>query len=75
MVEPRKRQDVDPTVPEDATDEPKILSGEEEDERSARREEQQERAPRPVWPMADDPLRQAGESSPAPAQRHPAQRS
>ncbi len=75
MVEPRKTQDGDGTVPEEATDEPKILSGEEEDERSARREEQQERAPQPVWPMADDPLRQAGESSPAPAQRHPTKRS
>jgi len=74
MVEPRAWEDGDPTVPEAATEEPHILSGEEEDERGARREEQQEHAPRPVWPMADDPMRQAGESSPAPAQRHPARR-
>lgn len=69
MAEPRTNRRGDPTVPEEATEEPHILSGDEEDERGARREEQQEHAPHPIWPMADDPLRQAGESSPAPAKR------
>jgi hypothetical protein len=60
----------DPTVPEEATEEPHIRGDEEEDERAARREEQQEHAQHPIWPDADDPLRQAGESSPAPGKRH-----
>jgi hypothetical protein len=60
----------DPTVPEEATVEPHILSDEEEDERAAQREQQQEAAPHPIWPDADYPLRQAGESSPAPTKRH-----
>ncbi|HMF41430.1 MAG TPA: hypothetical protein VKQ32_12080 [Polyangia bacterium] len=62
--------DTDPTVPEEATVEPHILSDEEEDERAARREEQQEHSTRTLWPDADYPLRQAGESSPAPGKRH-----
>ena len=59
----------DPTVPEDAAEEPLIRGDEEEDERGARREEQQDRAPHPIWPEANDPLRQGGESSPARAKR------
>jgi hypothetical protein len=76
MAEPRTpetdqadRADADPTVPEEATEEPHILSDEDEDERGARREFQQEHAAHPIWPMADDPLRQGGESSPPPAKR------
>lgn len=56
-------------VPEEATEEPHILSEDEEDARAARRMERQEQSPYPIWPDAHDPLRQAGESSPAPWQR------
>jgi len=69
MAQPRSGGNGDSTVPEDATDEPHTLAGEEEDERGARRAEQQERSPHPVWPQADDPMRQGGESSPAPDKR------
>jgi hypothetical protein len=70
MVEPpARRPDSDPTVPEEAIEEPHIRSDEEEDERGARREDQQDHAQRPIWPEADDPFRQAGESSPAPSHR------
>ena len=62
--------DTDPTVPEEASVEPHILSDEEEGDRAARREEQQDHATRPLWPDADYPLRQGGESSPAPDKRH-----
>jgi hypothetical protein len=68
MAQPRSPRR-DPTVPEDATAEPRIRSGDEEDARGARREDQQDHAPHPIWPMADDPLRQAGESSPDPTKR------
>jgi hypothetical protein len=70
MAEPRSNQEADPTVPEDATEEPQIRGDEEEDERGARREEQQDRSAHPVWPDVDDPLRQGGESAPPPAHRH-----
>ena len=72
MAEPRSpsRLDGDPTVPEEATVEPPILGDEEEDERAARRGDEQEHAPHPIWPDADYPLRQGGESSPAPGKRH-----
>jgi hypothetical protein len=60
----------DPTVPEDAVVEPHIRSEAEEEERAARRDELQERSTHPIWPNADNPLRQAGESSPAPGKRH-----
>jgi len=69
MAEPRSNKRVDPTVPEDATDEPHTRGDEEEDERGARREDQQDRSAHPIWPEADDPLRQGGESSPDPAKR------
>jgi len=69
MAEPRSKSRRDPTVPEEATEEMQTRSGEDEDARGARREEQQEHAAHPIWPMADDPLRQPGESSPAPAKR------
>jgi hypothetical protein len=68
MAEPRAPRR-DPTVPEEATHEPPIRSGDEEDERGARREDQQDHSVHPIWPMADDPLRQAGESSPDPTKR------
>ena len=70
MAEPRSTPPDDPTVPEEATEEPHTRGDEEEDERAARREDQQEQATHPIWPDADYPLRQAGESSPAPAKRH-----
>ena len=70
MAEPQSFNPRDPTVPEEATEEPHIRGDEEEDERGARREDQQDHAAHPIWPDADDPLRQAGESSPAPAKRH-----
>jgi hypothetical protein len=60
----------DPTVPEEAADEPRIRGDDEEDDRAARREAQQEHSTHPIWPDADYPLRQGGESSPAPAKRH-----
>ena len=60
----------DPTVPENAAVEPHILSQEEEKDRGARRADLQERSPHPIWPNADNPLRQGGESSPAPGKRH-----
>jgi hypothetical protein len=69
MAEPQSSQHTDSTVPEEATEEPRIRGDEEEDERGARREDQQDRSQHPVWPDADDPLRQAGESSPDPAKR------
>jgi hypothetical protein len=69
MGGPQSTQAGDSTVPEEATEEPYIRSGEEEDERGARREDQQDHAQQPIWPEADDPMRQADESSPAPAHR------
>jgi hypothetical protein len=81
MAEPRSASDSqpasqasqapnDPTVPEEATEEPAIRGDDEEDERAARREAQQERTPHTIWPDADYPYRQGGEMSPAPAKRH-----
>ena len=70
MVGPESTQAADSTVPDEATEEPHIRSDEEEDERGARREDQQDHATHPIWPEANDPLRQGGESSPAPAHRH-----
>jgi hypothetical protein len=60
----------DPTVPEAAVDEPQTRSEDEEEDRGARRHELQERSPHPIWPNADNPLRQGGEMSPAPGKRH-----
>jgi hypothetical protein len=57
------------SVPEDAQQEPHTESVAEEDERAARREDQQDRSAHPIWPEADDPLRQPGESSPRPEKR------
>jgi hypothetical protein len=59
----------DPTIPEEATEEPHIRGDEEEDERATRREDSQEQSTHPIWPDADYPLRQGGESSPSPAHR------
>jgi hypothetical protein len=69
MAEPQSKQAAGSTVPEEATEEPQIRGDEEEDERGARREDQQDQSVHPIWPEADDPLRQGGESSPAPAHR------
>jgi hypothetical protein len=69
MAEVRSRPRGDSTVPEEATEEPHIRGGDEEDARGAQRADQQEHAPHPIWPDADDPLRQGGESSPDPAKR------
>ena len=60
----------DPSVPEDAVVEPHTRSEDEEEERTAHRAELQERSRHPIWPDADNPLRQGGESSPAPGKRH-----
>jgi hypothetical protein len=70
MAEPRSASFGDPTVPEQATDEPHTRGDQEEDDRAVHREDQQERSTHPIWPDADYPFRQAGESSPAPAKRH-----
>lgn len=56
-------------MPEDASQEPHTRGDEEEDQRGALRTDQQDHSPTPVWPEADDPLRQGGESSPDPAKR------
>jgi hypothetical protein len=71
MAEPRSTsQSNDPTIPEEATEEPEIRGDAEEDERATRRGEQQEHTSHTIWPDADYPLRQGGEMSPAPAKRH-----
>jgi hypothetical protein len=72
MAEPRSPSTLeeDPTVPEEAKVEPHIRGDEEEDERAARREDEQEHSPHTIWPDADYPWRQGGESSPAPDKRH-----
>lgn len=70
MAEPRSALPGDPTVPEAATEEPHIRGDSEEDDRAARREDQQEHSPHPIWPDADYPFRQGGEMSPAPTKRH-----
>jgi hypothetical protein len=70
MPEPRSASLDDPTIPEEATDEAAIRGDREEDDRAARREAQQEHTPHPIWPDADYPFRQGGESSPAPGKRH-----
>ena len=63
-------QAADSSVPEDATEEPHIRSDEEEDERGARREDQQDHATHPIWPEANDPLRRGGRGLASLAHRH-----
>ena len=70
MAEPRSSAPSDPTVPEEATEETRTRGDEEEDDRASRREAQQEHTAHPIWPDADYPFRQGGESSPAPGKRH-----
>jgi hypothetical protein len=54
-------------VPEAATTEPRIVTPEEDAERAAREQERQDHAP--YRSGGADPLRQPGESSPAPERR------
>ena len=68
MSEPTKQKN--PIgIPEEATEEPRTLSPDEDAERAARRLERDENGPRTRWPGPDDPLRQGGELSAAPARR------
>ena len=68
MSEPTKQKN--PIgIPEEATEEPRTLSPDEDAERAARRLERDENDPRTRWPGPDDPLRQGGELSAAPARR------
>jgi hypothetical protein len=54
------------TIPEEAEEEPRILSPQEDADRAARRLDWQERHEQKRWPEPDDPLRQPGELSPPP---------
>jgi hypothetical protein len=56
-----------PDIPEDATEEPRILTPEEDAERAARRADLEESEQLEIWPEPNDPLRQPGELSPPPA--------
>ena len=56
-------------IPEEATEEPRVLSPAEDAERAARRMERDEREPHTRWPGPDDPLRQGGELSADPGKR------
>jgi hypothetical protein len=60
----------DDGVPEEATVEPRILTPEEDARRAERRLDWQEQMHTRRWPLANDRMRQPGELSPAPAQRH-----
>jgi len=53
-------------IPEDAREEPRILSPQEDAERAARRLDWQDEHDQNRWPEPDDPLRQPGELSPPP---------
>lgn len=53
-------------IPEDAQEEPRILSPREDAARAQRRLEWQDEHNQERWPEPDDPLRQPGELSPAP---------
>jgi hypothetical protein len=57
-------------IPEDAQEEPRILSPQEDADRAARRLAWQEEYQQKRWPEPDDPLRQPGELSPPPAHQH-----
>ena len=59
----------DTNAGEEATEEPPILTPAEAAERAARRLDVQEREQVDDWPLPHDPLRQPGESSPAPDKR------
>ena len=57
-------------VPEEATEEPVILTPEQDADRAARRLALQEGDPSHIdWPTAGNPLRAPGELSPTPAHR------
>lgn len=53
-------------IPEEAQEEPRIVSPKENDERAARLLDWQERHDATRWPQADDPLRPPGDLSPPP---------
>ncbi len=65
---PSKKYEDD--VPEEATVEPRILTPEEDAQRAVRRLDWQERWHVRRWPLPGDSLRQPGELSPSPEQRH-----
>jgi hypothetical protein len=56
-------------IPEEATEEPRTLSPDEDADRAARRLERDENDPHTRWPGPDDPLRQGGELSAPPFKR------
>lgn len=60
----------DEGVPEEATVEPRIATPEEDALRAERRLDWQERTQMWRWPLPNDALRQPGELSPSPQQRH-----
>ena len=57
-------------IPENAQEEPRILSPQEDAERAARRLDWQDETDQKRWPEPDDPLRQPGELSPPPEHHH-----
>jgi len=57
-------------IPEDAQEEPRILSPQQDAERAARRLDWQDEHDVERWPEPDDPLRQPGELSPSPQHHH-----
>ncbi len=68
---PRKPDD---GVPEEATVEPRIATPEEDARRAVQRLDWQERTRLRRWPLPNDALRQPGELSPSPQQRHEVRR-
>lgn len=64
-----KRPEQPAQVPEAASEEPRTVTPDEDAERATRRLEHQERRNEPLYPAPEDPGRQAGEPSPAPAKR------
>ena len=64
-----KRHEQPAEIPEAASEEPRTVTPEEDAERATRRLERQERRGESIYPAPEDPGRQAGELSPAPAKR------
>jgi hypothetical protein len=56
-------------IPEEATEEPRILTPAEDADRAWRRMERDEHEPHTHWPGPDDPLRQGGELSADPSKQ------
>lgn len=57
-------------IPENAQEEPRILSPQEDADRATRRLDWQDEHDQKRWPEPDDPLRQPGELSPPPEHHH-----